>query len=127
MAMVMLTPAAIQAVKTLIASTEEQVTGLRVMVTNGGCSGHQYMMGLATETEEGDEVMDFDGLSVLVDPSSRPMLGAVTVDYVEDITGVGFRFSNPSAVSTCGCGSSFSVAGETPPAGGQGSSCSRKG
>ena len=121
--MLTLTDRAISAVQGIIASTPE-AAGLRVMVTGGGCSGYQYGMGLEAAPSADDEVVVLEGLQVYVDPGSAPLLHGVTIDYVEDITGAGFRFDNPKAVATCGCGSSFSV-GDAPD-GAQPSTCSQK-
>lgn len=93
--------------------TEENKTdsGLRVFVQGGGCSGFQY--GLMIDEGEGDEttdaVIESNGVKLLVDPISARYLRGAEVDFVDNITGGGFTIKNPSAVSTCGCGSSFSV------------------
>ncbi|MEW5791719.1 MAG: HesB/IscA family protein [Pseudomonadota bacterium] len=121
--MLTLTDKAISAVQGIITSTSG-ATGLRVMVSGGGCSGYQYGMGLEAAPSAEDEVIVLEGLRVYVDPASAPLLQGVTIDYVEDISGVGFRFHNPKAVATCGCGSSFSV-GDVPE-GAQPSTCSQK-
>lgn len=107
--MVMLTSKATAAVQQLIASSDPDIAGLRVMVKDGGCSGYQYMMNLESSPDAEDEVHSFDTIKVFIDPTSKPLLSSVTIDYVEDITGVGFKFENLNATATCGCGSSFSI------------------
>ncbi len=82
--------------------------GLRVSVVGGGCSGFQYSLGF-DERKEGDAVTALDGVDVLVDEVSLPYLGGTTLDYVEGLHGAGFKFDNPRAGHTCGCGSSFSA------------------
>ena len=87
---------------------ESQDTGLRVAVLPGGCSGFQY--GLAfDESRDGDETLEMEGFSILVDKWSKPYLDDVTVDFVDSLTGAGFKFENPNSTGSCGCGSSFSV------------------
>jgi iron-sulfur cluster assembly accessory protein len=83
--------------------------GLRVAVMGGGCSGFQYALDFEQEARETDSVMELDGLRVFIDPVSARYLEGVTIDYVFGMHGAGFKFSNPRATGTCGCGSSFAV------------------
>jgi len=83
---------------------------LRVFVVGGGCSGYQYGMALATEPEQGDEVIEKNGVRFLVDPESAPLLSGATVDYVDDVMKQGFSIHNPNAAKSCACGSSFDTA-----------------
>jgi iron-sulfur cluster assembly accessory protein len=83
--------------------------GLRVAVMGGGCSGFQYALDFEQESRETDEVFEVDGLRVFVDPVSARYLEGVVVDYVFGMNGAGFKFNNPKATGTCGCGSSFAV------------------
>jgi len=82
--------------------------GVRVGVKGGGCSGLQYNM----EFVDGPNEMDFGeeqhGVNVIVDPFSAAHLEGTIVDYIETLLDAGFKFENPHAVRTCGCGSSFS-------------------
>jgi len=82
--------------------------GMRIGVVGGGCSGFQYSLNFDTQ-KEGDRVTDFGGVLVLVDEISLPYIAGTTLDYVEGLHGAGFRFDNPRASRTCGCGSSFSA------------------
>ena len=82
--------------------------GMRIGVVGGGCSGFQYSLNFDTH-KDGDRVTDFDGVLVLVDEISLPYIAGTTLDYVEGLHGAGFRFDNPRASRTCGCGSSFSA------------------
>ena len=84
-------------------------TMLRVSVAGGGCSGFQYHMAFENQTNDTDEVLDFDGLKVAVDQMSSMYLDGVEIDYIETLEGAGFKFNNPNVKSTCGCGSSFQV------------------
>ena len=83
--------------------------GLRVAVMGGGCSGFQYALDFEQESRETDAVMELDGLRVFVDPVSARYLEGVTIDYVFGMQGAGFKFDNPRATGSCGCGSSFAV------------------
>ena len=83
--------------------------GLRVAVRGGGCSGFEYALDFETNQRDADEVFEYDGLNVFVDPISSRYLKGTTIDYQLGVAGTGFKFSNPKAVGTCGCGSSFAV------------------
>ncbi|MBI5876881.1 MAG: iron-sulfur cluster insertion protein ErpA [Chloroflexi bacterium] len=102
-----LTPAASLRVKSLLNEKGLQGYGLRVFVGGGGCGGLQYGMAFENEEQEGDFVMNFDGVKVMVDSMSSQYLMGANVDYIDNIMGGGFKIDNPNAVSTCGCGHSF--------------------
>ena len=105
-----LTPKAVQMVK--ITREQEGLDaghGLRVAVRGGGCSGFEYALDFDREQRPNDFVLDYDGLKVFVDGISARYLEGTTVDYVMGAMGAGFKFSNPRASGTCGCGSSFTV------------------
>ena len=82
---------------------------LRVRVVGGGCSGVPVPVGLDEESRDGDRIIEQNGVRMLVDERSLPYLDGTQIDYVEDLMGAGFRFNNPNAVSSCGCGESFQV------------------
>jgi iron-sulfur cluster assembly accessory protein len=83
---------------------------LRVRVVGGGCSGFQNRLDLDPDVDEQrDEVFDFHGVPVVVDKRSLMYLDGATVDFVDGLNASGFHISNPSAKSTCGCGSSWSM------------------
>ena len=107
--MITLTPVATSKVKEIMTMQNPAPTALRVAVVGGGCSGFQYHMAFENQTKETDDVLEFDGLKVLVDQMSSMYLDGVEIDYVETLEGAGFKFNNPNVKSTCGCGSSFSV------------------
>jgi len=88
-----------------------QVTGLRVGVRGGGCSGFQYLLAF-DEQRDGDTVVTEHGINLLVDNASVPYVRGSTIDYVESLQGAGFQVNNPNVVAACGCGSSFRVAEE---------------
>lgn len=84
---------------------------LRVYVVGGGCSGFQYGFGFETENQEGDiEFHDANQtMTLIVDPMSIQYLVSAEIDYVQDLHGARFVVRNPNAMTTCGCGSSFSI------------------
>lgn len=104
----LLTPSAIEAVRKAIQEEGEAGDALRVSVTGGGCSGFQYALGFEKEAREDDIVIDFSGVKVFVDSISSGYLNGAVIDYVSGLNGTGFKFHNPNAKRTCGCGSSFS-------------------
>ncbi len=93
---------------------------LRVFVVGGGCSGYQYGMALAHEIEEDDFLIEQEGVKLLIDPDSAPLLQGAEIDYVDDLMKAGFTIYNPNAVRSCACGSSF----QTAEGGGHASACS---
>ncbi len=82
---------------------------LRVAVRGGGCSGFEYALDFDDEKRETDMVLEYDGLRLFVDPVSSRFLEGTMIDYSLGMTGTGFKFLNPKATGTCGCGSSFTV------------------
>ena len=92
-------------------TAEVDTSGLRVGVRGGGCSGFQYALAFDTQ-RDGDEVFEDHGLRLLVDRESLPYVRGAVVDYVESLTGAGFKVENPNVIAACGCGSSFRVADE---------------
>lgn len=106
--MIQLTENAIGAVTRFIESAGKPIVGLRIKVEGGGCSGFQYGMKLEESAADDDQVVDLGGLKILVDPASQPMLENVTVDFLDGLEGSGFKFENPNASNSCGCGKSFS-------------------
>lgn len=107
---VVLTAKAVEMIK-LTRSQEgmDESYGLRVAVMGGGCSGFQYALDFEQEARDTDESFEVDGLRVFVDPVSARYLEDVVIDYVFGMNGAGFKFNNPKATGTCGCGSSFAV------------------
>lgn len=106
--MITMTDSAISAVRRFMDTAPTPMLGLRIKVEGGGCSGFQYGMKLEPSADDGDEVIDFSGLKVLVDADSFPLLDGVTVDFVDGLDGSGFKFENLNASNSCGCGKSFS-------------------
>ncbi len=109
--MITLTETAVQELKRLRSKYESEGTErvLRLGVKPSGCSGMSYTMNFETTANPDDQTFAYDGIQVVVDPLSMTLLGGLTVDFSEDLLGGGFRFNNPNALSSCGCGTSFSA------------------
>ncbi len=105
----MVTPAAVNKIKTLISEEGDESLKLRVFVTGGGCSGFQYGFSFDSESDEDDTIVEKDGIKVVVDPLSYQYVVGARVDYVEGLEGSRFLVENPNASTTCGCGASFSI------------------
>ncbi len=105
---VRLTPEAIAEAKRMIEKEKRQGQGLRLGVKGGGCSGLSYFMNFDQKKEKDNE-FEFEGLPVYVDQKSLLYLNGTTLDYMDTLQEKGFRFVNPNASKTCGCGESFSV------------------
>src|SRR5512138_1142845 len=104
---IVLTAKAIEMVKQAIEQEGLTGHGICVGVVGGGCSGFQYSMDFQKEPRPDDLTFEQDGVKLYVDPMSSMYLQGVTIDYVVGLQGAGFKFDNPNAKSTCGCGSSF--------------------
>ena len=86
-----------------------ETAGLRVRVVPGGCSGFQYSLNIEEESRQGDFVLGEKGVRLFVDMFSAQYLNGVEIDYVTNVMGSGFTFTNPNATGSCGCGSSFTA------------------
>src|SRR3990170_4830083 len=106
------TEAAAGKIRELLTEEGKTESGLRVFVQGGGCSGFQYGLMIEESGGVGDQVYESNGVKLFVDPVSISYLKGAEVDFVDTVTGGGFTIKNPQATSTCGCGQSFSVAGE---------------
>ena len=82
---------------------------LRVSVKGGGCSGLTYVLDLTNEAQEGDKLIEQNGIRLAVDRKSYVFLAGTELDYSGGLNGKGFVFNNPNAKKACGCGTSFSV------------------
>ena len=105
-----LTPKAVNMIK--ITREQEGIDpsfGLRVAVRGGGCSGMEYALDFDQEARPTDFQLEFEDLKVYVDAISARYLQGTEIDYVMGMAGAGFKFNNPNASGSCGCGSSFSV------------------
>lgn len=107
--MVTLTNEAAVKLTEMLASRDQAEDALRIYVKTGGCTGFSYGMAL-DGVHDDDHVYTVNGVKVVVDPESLELVDGSEIDYLDDITGQGFRIINPNATSTCGCGSSFRTA-----------------
>ena len=107
--MINVTETAASKITELLAEEQKDGSGLRVFVQGGGCSGFQYGLMIEEGGGAADQVFESNGVKLFVDPVSISYLKGAEVDFVDTVTGGGFTIKNPNAVSTCGCGSSFSV------------------
>ena len=106
--MITVTQNAAAEAKRLLEKQGKPDLGLRVGVQGGGCSGLSYKLGFDQE-RPGDNIQQIEGVKILVDPKSYLYLDGTTLDFVDGLEGRGFKFLNPQAKKTCGCGESFSV------------------
>lgn len=103
-----LTDKAVEMVRAALAETEgEDGDFLRVGVKGGGCAGFQYSLNFTDEVDDDDIASVIGGVKVVTDTFSANYLKGTELDYVETLQGSGFKFVNPNAKRTCGCGSSF--------------------
>jgi len=107
--MITLSPKAAVEVKKIIAQENETDLALRVGVQGGGCSGLTYFLSLDKETRPDDEILELNGVKVLLDSKSALYLEGTELDYTDGLQGSGFMFKNPNAARTCGCGHSFAA------------------
>jgi iron-sulfur cluster assembly accessory protein len=118
-AIVSLSPDALNQLRTLLEKENNPALGLRVFVSGGGCSGLQYGMAFDDNVRPGDEIVEQDGVRILVDDFSAPHIQGSEIDYVDSLMGAGFTVHNPNAVRSCSCGHSFDTGDEA----GSASSC----
>ncbi len=107
--MIQLTDIAKEEVKKLLERENKPEAFLRVGVKGGGCSGLSYDVKLDDKMNEYDRVYDINGVKVVCDSKSFIYLDGMAIDYSRELVGGGFRFINPNATGTCGCGTSFSA------------------
>lgn len=105
----LLTEAAVQQLKEVIVSQSLQGHFLAIRVVPAGCSGLGYDLNLVKEIKDGDLRWTQDGIELITDKLSAKYLEGTRMDWVKTDTAAGFKFENPNAKSSCGCGSSFSA------------------
>jgi iron-sulfur cluster assembly protein len=103
------TPAALDRVKALLAQRGRPSAGVRIGIRARGCSGMSYTLEYADEKTPFDEVVNADGVTILIDPKATMFILGTEMDYVEDKLESGFVFRNPNEKGRCGCGESFHV------------------
>ena len=105
--MITLSEKAAQKIKSLL-SEKEKSDGLRAGVRGGGCSGFTYFLELDSRKDK-DRILESHGVSIYIDPKSYLYLMGTQIDFIDELNQSGFKFINPNAKRTCGCGESFSV------------------
>lgn len=106
---VTLTPAAAARVKEIMAKADKPYAGLRVGVKNGGCAGSEYIFEYAAEKGPIDEVVEDQGVTILIDPKAVLFLIGTTIDYETTKLSSKFVFNNPNETDACGCGESVTI------------------
>ena len=105
--MIIMTEAAAKEIRRLAQDSSQTDVMVRFGVETGGCSGMQYSMDFAEQTGVRDRVFNQGDLAVVCDEESLAYLDGLEVDYSDKLVGGGFRFHNPNARRSCGCGTSF--------------------
>ncbi len=107
--MINLTDAAQNELKRIMSQEGEGNKGVRLGVKGGGCSGFTYVMDFANHPKEGDHVLNENTVPIFIDAKSLDYLDGMEIDYMSDLLNRGFKFNNPNATKSCGCGTSFAV------------------
>ncbi len=110
-----ITAAALKRAQQLVAKDGRPEVFLRLGVKGGGCSGLEYLMKLDTIPKLNDFVLEVDGVRIVCDPKSARFLEGSTFDYTGNLIGGGFKFENPNAARSCGCGTSFTLKEQAVP------------
>ena len=103
-----LTEPAVKKVQAMMEMEEKTGYGLRIGVVTGGCAGLSYDLRFQKTPYENDIVLQENGLQIFVNPESAVFLKGIKIDYVDTLKESGFKYTNPNAQSSCGCGTSFS-------------------
>ena len=103
------TPAAAEVIKSSLDQAGNEINALRIGIKARGCSGMAYFMQLEKAAEEGDEIIEQNGVKIVVDSNSMTFLLGTTIDYIANDTEEGFVFNNPNEKGRCGCGESFNA------------------
>jgi len=106
--LITVTDAAAAELQRSMEAQDKQDMALRIAVFPGGCAGMQYGLSLDSEGQPGDEEFVSGGIRLVVGRQDLPMVAGMQVDYVQSVSGSGFKVENPNASESCGCGSSFS-------------------
>ncbi|HEX4295896.1 MAG TPA: iron-sulfur cluster assembly accessory protein [Rhizomicrobium sp.] len=107
---VLLSEAAAERIREIMASAEGRYQGVRVGVTNGGCAGRSYTMDYAEDVRPLDEVIEDKGVKIFIEPRAILFLIGTEMDFVREKLGARFVFNNPNQTAACGCGESVSIA-----------------
>jgi iron-sulfur cluster assembly protein len=111
--MIHLSKAAISEIRRMYSHQQKLDAKVRVGIQTGGCADFFYTIEFDQTVNADDNLYDYSGISILIDSQSIRYLTGLTIDYSEDLMGGGFRFHNPNAVESCGCGNSFTASTES--------------
>ena len=106
---IMITENFVSRIRQLQAERGNPALMLRLAVDGGGCQGFEYRFDFSDDMAADDKVFEKDGVKLVIDATSLPLLAGSTVDFINELAGSAFRVINPNATSTCGCGTSFSA------------------
>ena len=109
-AVLSVTDAAASRIREIVARADKPVAGVRLGIKKGGCAGMTYTMDVAESVAKGDEVVDANGVRVLIDPAAVLFLFGTEMDFTVDKLSARFVFRNPNETSACGCGESVTLA-----------------
>lgn len=109
MNMIQVTPKAVEKIRSAFEREGVSEGGLRLGVLGGGCSGLSYQFRFDRKPRPSDNVYNYDGVQIYVDPKSLVFLDGMTLDWKDSLIQSGFVFENPHAKRSCGCGTSFSA------------------
>jgi iron-sulfur cluster assembly protein len=109
-AVLSVTDAAAARIREIVARADKPVAGVRLGIRKGGCAGMTYTMDIAETVAKGDEVVDTNGVRVLIDPAAVLFLFGTEMDFTVDKLSARFVFRNPNETSACGCGESVTLA-----------------
>ena len=101
------TPNAVGKIRKMLSENEQ--AAMRLGIVGGGCSGLSYKFKYESDARDNDTVIEVDGIKLFVDPKSFKYLDGMILDYEETVLEQAFRFINPNAAKSCGCGRSFQV------------------
>ena len=107
--MIEITEKAAKQIRVILEEENKPEAGIRVGVKGGGCSGLSYSLSVDDSAHDEDQTFEGHGVKIFVDPKSFLYLAGTHLDYTDGLNGSGFKFENPNAARTCGCGSSFGV------------------
>ncbi|MEL7487938.1 MAG: iron-sulfur cluster assembly accessory protein, partial [Pseudomonadota bacterium] len=106
---VTLTDIAADRMQAIMANADENFIGVKIGVKNGGCAGMEYTMDYATEAGPLDEVVEDNGIKILIDPKAILFLIGTEIDFVTEKLSQRFVFNNPNQTDACGCGASVTI------------------
>ena len=106
---VSLTDRAASRMQEIMANADENFIGVKIGVKNGGCADMEYTMDYATEAAPLDEVVEDNGITILIDPKAILFLLGTEIDYVTEKLSSRFVFNNPNQTDACGCGESVTI------------------